>query len=97
MIKLEKWHNSKAKHSCNYSGYCVIKISSILHNAYVIFSDQKKIMFYINNYINWNQFNQLLALDWLQKDIQNIDVVAQKLKPTSITVINLKRKKARKK
>lgn len=32
-------------------------------------------MFYFNNYIDWDQFNQLCDPDWLEKDIQSADAV----------------------
>ncbi len=54
-------------------------------------------MLYINNYIEWDQFNQLYALDWLEKGVWNADAVAQKLTPASTKVTDLRRKEARKK
>ena len=47
-------------------------------------------MFYVNNYIDWNQFNQLYNLDWMEKSIQNADVVTCKLGPALIRAINHK-------
>ena len=63
MINFKKMHALIAKYFYNLSVHCIIEISSILHSIYVIFRDYKKIVFYINNYINWNQFNQLYALN----------------------------------
>lgn len=37
--------------------YKIIKIFTVLYNIYVIFKNKNKVVFYINNYINWNQFN----------------------------------------
>ena len=47
-------------------------------------------VFYVNNYINWHQFNQLYVADWFNKDIRNADVVARKLKPASLKATNLR-------
>ena len=54
-------------------------------------------MFYVNNYIYWDQFNQLYAPDWLEKSVQNADAVAQKLLSASIKATDLKREGAKKK
>lgn len=58
-------------------------------------------MFYVNNYISWDQLNKLYDLDWLKKNIRNVDEVASKLKSVLIKVINQRleavKKKKRKK
>lgn len=54
-------------------------------------------MFYVKNYIDWDQFNQLYKLDWLNKSIENADAVAYKLRPASIKATNLRLKKAQRK
>ena len=41
----------------NLGVYQIIKISLILYSAHVIPKDQDKIVFYVNNYIDWDQFN----------------------------------------
>lgn len=97
MVELEKWRNLTAKHPRNLGAYCIVEISSILHSPHVVFRDQKRIVFYVNNYIDWDQFNQLYALDWLKKGVQNADAVAQKLKLALTKAINLRKKKARRK
>ena len=60
----------------------------VLRNAYTVPRNQDKVVFYINNYINWDQFNQLHNLDWIEKDIQNADAVAHKLGPLLIKTTN---------
>lgn len=45
-------------------------------------------MFYANKYLNWNQFNQLYNLNWVEKTIKIIDIFAYKLKLTLIGAIN---------
>lgn len=54
-------------------------------------------MFYINNYIDQDQLNQLYDLDQIKKSISNVDTVICKLKPILIKVTNLKLENARKK
>ena len=63
MIKLEKMHASTADNPCNLGAYQIIEISLVLQSAHVVSRDQAKVMFYINNYINCDHFNQLYDLD----------------------------------
>ena len=50
--------------------------------------DQDKFVFYVNNYIDWDQFNQLYDLNWMKKGIKNVDAVARKLGPALTRAIN---------
>ena len=97
MVELETIHVSTAKHFRNLGAYCIVKISSILRSIHIVLKNSEKIEFYINNYINWDQFIQLYAFGWLGKDIRNIDEVAQKLLLASTKTTNLRRKRAKKK
>ncbi len=63
MIKLEKMRVSITENSHNLGAYWIIEISSILRSAHVVPRDQDNLVFYINNYIEWDQFNQLYDPD----------------------------------
>ncbi len=69
IVEFEKMCASTAEHPRNLGAHCIIETSSILRSAHVIPRDQEKIMLYVNNYIDWDQFNQLYALDWLEKGV----------------------------
>ncbi len=97
MVKFEKMRTSTAKHPRNLGAYHIIEISSILRSVYIIPRNKERIMFYINNYIDWDQFNQLYAPNWLEKGLQNADTVAQKLTPASIKATDLRRDAVRQK
>lgn len=97
MVELQKICTSTAEHPRNLSTHCIVEISLIMHSIHVILRNQGKIIFYVNNYIDWSQFNQLYTLDWLEKSVQNADVVAQKLIPASSKTTDLKREEAKKK
>ncbi len=88
---------SMAEHPHNLGAHRIVEISSILRSAHVVPRDQERIVFYVNNYIDWDQFNQLYAPDWLEKGVQNADAVAQKLTSASTKVTDLRREEARKK
>ncbi len=72
----------------NLGAHWIIKISLVLHSAHVVPRNQDKVVFYVNNYIDWDQFNQLYDLDWMEKDIRNADTVAYKLGPTLTKATN---------
>ena len=57
----------------------MIEISSVLHNAHMVPRNQDKFVFYVNNYIHWDQFKPLYDYNWIEKGIRTVDVVARKL------------------
>lgn len=57
MIELKKMHTSTVENLCNLGVYQIIEISMILCSAYVVLGDEDKVMFYINNYIDWDWLN----------------------------------------
>ena len=95
MVQLKKWPISMTKNCRNLGVHQVIEIFSVLHNAQVIPRDQARVVFYINNYIDWDQFDQLYGRDWLKKYTWNADAMARKLGPTSIKATNLRLKVAK--
>ena len=97
IIKLEKMRASIAENLRNLGAYWMMKILSILHSAHVVPRDQDKFVFYINNYIDWNYFNQLYDLDWIEKVIKNTDLVARKLGPALTRATNERVEVAKKK
>ncbi len=90
MIKFEKISILIAENPYNLGAHWIIEIPSVLRIAYVIPRDQGRVMFYVNNYIDWDQLNQSYIPNWMKKNIQNIDVVARKLGPALIRTINQK-------
>ena len=96
MIELEKMRASTAKNLRNLGAHWIIEISLILRSTHVIPGDQDKFVFYVNNYIDWYQFNQLYDPDWIEKSIKNADAVARKLGPASTRATNDRLEAARK-
>ena len=85
------------KNPRNLGAYCIIKVSLVLRSTHVVPRNQDRRVFYINNYIEWDQFNQLYDANLFNKDIRNTNVVARKLELASIKTTNLKLKVAKKK
>ena len=97
MIELEKMRASTAENPRNLGAYRIIEISLVLHSAHVVPRDQDKFVFYVNNYIDWDQFNQLYDLNVMEKGVQNVDVVARKLRPALTRASNHRLEVAREK
>lgn len=57
MVKLEQYLISSTQNSWNLGDQWFYKISEVLQSAYILPSDTKSNTFYVNNYIEWNQFN----------------------------------------
>ena len=96
MVELDKWHALMAENPRNLGAHCIIEVSLVLRNTHVVPRDQDRMIFYINNQIDWNQFNQLYDADQFNKGIRNADAVARKLRPASIKTTNLRLEVAKK-
>ena len=57
IVKLEKYPISKAENPLNLSSQQFYKISTVLWNAHIVPRNTEGNTFYLNNYINWDQFN----------------------------------------
>ena len=67
MIELEKMRALTADDLRNLGAHRIIEIFLVLQSAHLVPRDQDKVVFYINKYIDWDQFNQLYNLDWIEK------------------------------
>ena len=88
MIELEKIYASIAKNNCNLDIIWIIEIPLVSYCIYMVSWNWDKVVFYINNNIDWDQFNQLYDFDWIEKDIWNVYAVARKLWLILIKVIH---------
>ncbi len=59
IVELEKYLISKAENGLNLGGNQFYKISEVLYSAHIVLGDIESNTSYLNNYINWDQFNQL--------------------------------------
>ena len=79
IVELEKYLISKAEKPLNLGGQQFYKISEVLQSAHVMLRDTKGNTLYLNNYINWDQFNQLYNPEWQTKGTQSANAIVQKL------------------
>ena len=87
MIKLKKYPISRVENPLNLSGQWFYKISEVLQSAHVVLRDTESNTFYLNNYIDWDQFNQLYNSEWQTKGIQSANAIIRKLMPASKKVM----------
>lgn len=57
IVKLEKYTILRAENCLNFGGIQFYKIFEVLWSAYIISKNTKDNTFYLNNYIDWDQFN----------------------------------------
>lgn len=69
MIELEKYPISRIKNLLNQSGQQFYKISKVIQCAHIVPKNTENDIFYLDNYINWNQLNQLYNPEWPTKEI----------------------------
>ncbi len=62
MIELEKICTLITENLRNLDAHWIIEISLVLRSTHVVPRNYDKIVFYVNNYIDWDQFNQLYNL-----------------------------------
>ena len=67
MVELEKYLILRAEKSLNLGGQRFYKISEVLGSVHIVPRDTKSTTFYLNNYIDWDQFNQLYNPEWQTK------------------------------
>ena len=73
----------------------MIEMSSVLCSAHMVPRDQNKFVFYVNNYLNWDQLKQLYDPDSMEKVIRNADTFACKLDLASTWATNQRLEVAR--
>ncbi len=57
IIELEKYLISKVENPLNLDSQQLYKISEVLQSAHVVLRDIESNTFYLNKYIDWDQFN----------------------------------------
>lgn len=64
MVKLEKYPIPKVENYLKLGDQQFYKIFEILQSTHVVPRDTESNNFYLNNYIGWDQFNQLYNPEW---------------------------------
>ena len=83
MVELEKYPISRVENPLNLGSQRFYKISKVLRSAHVMPRDTEGNTFYLNNYIDWDQFNQLYDPEWQSKGTQSANAIVQRLMSVS--------------
>ncbi len=63
MIELEKMRTLIVKNPRNLNTHRIIEISLVLCNAHMVPRNEDMVVFYVNNYIDWDKFKQIYDSD----------------------------------
>lgn len=72
----------------NFGAHQIIEISLVLVCALLVYKNLDKIVFYINNDINLDQFNKLYNWDQIEKGIVNANIIICKLRLVLTSLTN---------
>ncbi len=92
MVEIEKYPISRAENPLNLGGQRFYKISEVLRSAHVVPRDTEGNTSYLNNYIDWDQFNQLYDPEWQTKGTWSANAIVRKLIPASKKAIEQRQK-----
>lgn len=57
IVELEKWHVSMVENSRKLDAHHIIEVSLLLCNGHIVPKDYDRAIFYVNKYIDQDQFN----------------------------------------
>jgi hypothetical protein len=76
MIEAEDWPQTTSCKPRSIGHHCFFDMSMILQSAHVIPSGSSG-MYYINNYMDWDQYNTIFDSEFLANGIQEADRIAK--------------------
>ena len=74
MVEVEDWPVLGAKNPRKLGHRCFFEMSTILRSAHIIPSGTPG-MYYINHYVDWDQYNTIYDLDFFANGIREADVI----------------------
>lgn len=87
MAELEKYSTPRVENPLNLGTHRFYKIPLILQSAQIVPRDNDDNVFYANNYIDCDQFNQLNNPMWQTKRTCITNTISPKLTPASRKII----------
>jgi hypothetical protein len=76
MIEAEDWPQVSSRKPRNLGHHCFFDMSIILQSAHVIPSGNVGI-YYINNYVDWDQYNTIFDPEFLENGVKEADRIAK--------------------
>lgn len=78
MFKVKSVSITMTKRSQELHNHCLFEMHDILRSAHIIFIEQKE-HYYVNNFVNWNQYNTIYDSEFMTKDIKIADKFAKQI------------------
>jgi hypothetical protein len=75
MVEVEDWPQVRTQNPRNISHRYFFDMSTILRSAHIIPTDNTGI-YYVNNYVDWDQYNTIFDPDFLTNGIRDADRIA---------------------
>ena len=81
IVEVEPWPTTEARHQRFLTGKRIYSIPNIIRGANVVSATTPPIQYwFVNNYIDWDQFNTLYDKDFETKETRAADKVAGQFK-----------------
>ena len=75
MVEVEDWPEVRTQNPRNIGHRCFFNMSTVLRSAHIIPTDNTSV-YYINNYVDWDQYNIIFDPDFLTNGIRDTDRIA---------------------
>src|SRR5580692_6023507 len=75
MVEVEDWPQVCTQNPCNIGHWCFFDMSTILRSAHIIPTNNTGI-YYVNNYVDWDQYNTIFDPEFLTNGIRDADRIA---------------------
>ena len=79
MLEVEIQQASKSVHPRKLVGQRIYDISTVIRSAHLVPKDLNQTIFYVNNFIDWDQYNTIYEEDFLSNGIRTADSLARTL------------------
>ncbi len=73
MIEMKNWSINLIRNSWKLKAHWFYWLINVIQSAHVMFMNENMNIYYVNNYIDWDQYNTLYDEDFLKKKHQKIN------------------------
>ncbi len=73
MIKMKNWLINLIRNSWKLEAHWFYWLTNVIRSAHVMLMNENMNIYYVNNYIDWNQYNTLYNEDFLKKKRQKMN------------------------
>ncbi len=73
MIEMKNWSINLIRNSWKLKAHWFYWLMNVIQSAHVMFMNENMNIYYVNNYIDWDQYNTLYDEDFLKKKHQKMN------------------------